>query len=94
MASSRHHPNVTVRKNVANQSSRNGARIGLIVLHDTEGGNVPNSSRDLQGLADFFDRPAVQASSHVGVDQDGNSSRMVPDSQKAWTQAFYNPVSL
>jgi hypothetical protein len=61
----RHHANVTVRHNVACQSSRNGAEPVLIVLHDTEGGNIPKSSRDLVGLGDYFDRLSTQASSHV-----------------------------
>jgi hypothetical protein len=89
----RAYPNVKVRMNVACQSERTGD-IGLIVLHDTEGGNVPNSIRDLQGLGDYFDRLSTQASSHVGVDQDGNSARYVPAVRKAWTQAYWNQVSL
>jgi len=90
----RHHANVTVRIDVACQSSRNGADPLLIVLHDTEGANVPNSSRDLRGLGEFFDKLSTQASSHVANDEDGNSARYVRDSRKAWTQAFYNSVSL
>lgn len=92
--SNRRWPNVVVRRNVECQSSRGGARPVLIVLHSTEGQNVPGSASDLAGLADFFNRLAVQASSHVGVDGDGNSSRMVPDDMKAWTCAGFNPVSL
>lgn len=87
-------PNVVVRRNVACQSSRNGARPQLIVLHSTEGQNVPDSAADLAGLAAFFDRLTTQASSHVATDSDGNSSRMVPDDMKAWTCAGFNPVSL
>lgn len=90
----RHHANVTVRHNVACQSSRNGGTPQLLVIHDTEGGNIPKSSRDLAGLGDFFDRLSTQASSHVANDEDGNSARYVPDDRKAWSQAFYNPVSL
>jgi hypothetical protein len=90
----RHHPHVTVRHNVACQSSRNGAAIQLIVVHDTEGGNIPHSSRDLAGLGDFFDKISTQASSHVATDEDGNSARYVPDRGKAWAQAFYNSPGL
>lgn len=90
----RHRPNVVHRMSVSCQSDRHGARPILIVLHDTEGANVPNSSRDLVGLGNFFDNLATQASSHVGVDEDGNSARYVPDSRKAWTQAFFNPWCL
>jgi hypothetical protein len=86
-------PNVKVRRLVRNKSSRNGARPQLIVLHSTEGSNVKGLG-DLVGLGGFFDRPAVQASSHVATDAEGNSARYVRDSDKAWTQAHYNPVSL
>jgi hypothetical protein len=79
MTGSRHHPKVTVRHNVACQSTRHGESPLLIVLHDTEGGNIPHSSRDLAGLGDYFDRLSTQASSHVAVDEDGHSARYVPD---------------
>jgi hypothetical protein len=92
--SDRPFPNVVVRKNVRNQSSRNGATPALIVVHDTEGGNVPQSSRDLEGLAGWFDNPTAQASSHVATDQDGNSARFVKDENKAWSQMYFNSVGL
>lgn len=88
------HPEVKVRINVACQSSRKGGTPQLITIHDTEGANVPHSSRDLRGLGEFFDRPATEASSHVATDEDGTSARYVSDSRKAWTQAFYNPWCL
>jgi hypothetical protein len=91
---SRHMPHATVRKNVACQSDRHGAKLELIVVHDTEGGNIPKSSRDLAGLGDFFDKISTQASSTVAVDEDGNSARYVDDDRKAWAQAFYNPAAL
>ena len=90
----RHHPNVVVRQNVCNQSSRHGETPTLIVLHDTEGGNVPKSNRDLQSLAAWFDNPSAQASAHVGVDRDGNSARYVDDDMKAWACTNYNAVTL
>lgn len=86
-------PKVRVRRNVANQSSRNGAPIRLIVMHSTEGANVPGLG-DLVGLGGWFANPAAQASSHVGVDAEGNSARFVRDQAKAWTQAYWNPWSL
>jgi hypothetical protein len=97
--SERAFPNVVVRKNVACQSDRNHFGVvvpvpTLIVVHDTEGGNIPHSHRDLDGLADWFNRLTTQASSHVGVDEDGQSGRFVPDGQKAWAQAFFNPPGL
>lgn len=80
--------------NVCNQSTRHGTSIQLIIVHDTEGANIPNSSRDLIGLAEWFDRETTQASAHVGVDGDGNSIRMVDDRSKAWHCAWYNAPSL
>lgn len=88
------HPKVVVRKNVKCQSSRNGGTPQLITIHDTEGANVPHSARDLAGLASFFNDLNTQASSHVAVDEDEQSARLVPDDRKAWTQAFYNPWCL
>lgn len=82
-----------VKMNVACQSSRNGAKPTLIVLHDTEGANLPGIA-DLEGLGAYFDRPSTQASSNVGVDADGNSALFVPDAAKAWAQMAYNPVAL
>jgi len=66
----------------------------MVVIHTTEGSNVPNSISDLEGLAGWFDNPASQASSHVGNDGDGNDSRMVPDEEKAWTCSGANPFTL
>lgn len=87
-------PDVQVRRNVACQSTRHGAKPVLIIIHDTEGTNIPNSARDLANLGDFFDRPTTQASSHVATDADGFSARYVMDDRKAWHCAFYNSVSL
>lgn len=87
-------PEVKVRNDVACQSGRNGAKPLLITLHDTEGANVPKSARDLVGLGNYFDIPATEASSHVGVDEDAWSARYVNDDRKAWTQAYFNPWCL
>lgn len=81
-------------RHVRNYSSRGGVYPGLIVLHTTESSGVPNSIRDLEGLAAFFDNPSVQASSHVANDGDGNDARMVDDALKAWTCAGANPFTL
>jgi hypothetical protein len=82
-----------VKMDVACQSSRDGARPRLIVLHDTEGGNIPGV-QDLRSLGEFFDRITTQASSNVGVDAEGISARYVKDGAKAWAQAAFNPQSL
>lgn len=78
---------------VRNRSSRQGAPIRLLALHTTEGHNRPGVS-DLDGLAGWFNNPDAQASSHLGIDQEGNCVRMVPDGDKAWTQAYWNPWCL
>lgn len=90
---SRVHPHVVIRMRSPNQSSRGGARIGLITLHSTQGSNV-NGTADLRGCAGFLCRPTVEASSHVITDADGHSARLVADDRKAWTQAAYNPYCL
>lgn len=87
-------PNVVVRHRSPNQSERNPVPLNLIVLHDTEGANIPGSGKDLSGLGDFFGRHETEASSHVAVDSDGNSARFVSDRCKAWHCAGYNSASL
>jgi N-acetyl-anhydromuramyl-L-alanine amidase AmpD len=87
------YPNVVLRRNVRNQSSRNGIKPTLIVVHSTESSNVAGTA-DLAAIAAWFDNPVAQASSHVCTDADGHSARMVPDGKKAWHCAGYNSVSL
>lgn len=91
---SRHVPHVTVRMRSPNQSSRGDVKPSIIVLHSTESSNIPGSSADLRSVCSFLCRPSVEASSHVIVDGDGHSARLVADEQKAWTQARYNPFAL
>jgi N-acetyl-anhydromuramyl-L-alanine amidase AmpD len=79
---------------VACQSSRNGSSVIWIVVHDTEGANIPHSARDLFGLFDFFDKLPTQASAHAGADNDGQSIRMVDDDRKAWSCVHFNAVTL
>lgn len=82
-----------VTHNVVCQSSRDGARPIIIVLHTTEGHNRPGVG-DLRDLAAFFDRIETQASAHIANDAEGHDARMVPDERKAWTCAGFNSVSL
>ena len=86
-------PNIVVDRNVRNQSSRGGAKVRLLVLHSTESDERAGKA-DLEAIADWFDNPAAQASSHVITDADGTSARCVPDAEKAWTQAGFNPYCL
>jgi len=86
-------PQVTVRRLVANQSSRNGLTPRLIVVHDTESHNRPGNA-DLAAIGEWFDNPAARASAHVCTDGDGNSGRFVADYAKAWSCVNYNGLSL
>ena len=87
-------PNVVVTQISPNQSERSVATPTILVLHSTESHDVPGSVSDLRGLGDWFAQTAAQASSHVGVDDDGNSARFVRDAKKAWTCVSFNSVSL
>lgn len=80
--------------NVVCQSSRRGVQPHLIVLHDTESLNIPNSSLDLRNIGNFFDILSTQASAHVCDDADGNSARYVEDKLKAWSCVDFNSRSL
>jgi hypothetical protein len=86
-------PRPEVTKIVRNQSSRNGVKPRVIVLHSTESHERPGLS-DLQGLGSWFDNGSAQASSHVGNDAEGNDARFVADDRKAWTQGQENPRCL
>jgi N-acetyl-anhydromuramyl-L-alanine amidase AmpD len=86
-------PVVRVRRPTFNQSSRNGVKPQLIVLHSTEGTNVTGLG-DLTGLGSWFATKSAQVSSHVATDAEGNSARFVADGDKAWHCARYNSLSL
>lgn len=75
---------------VRNYSTRQaGAHPVLLVAHDTESPNAPGLA-DVKAIAAWFNNPASQASSNYTTDADGNTLLMVPDTKKAWTQAFFN----
>jgi N-acetyl-anhydromuramyl-L-alanine amidase AmpD len=78
---------------VRNQSSRNGAPIQAIAVHSTESQDIPGTTRDLVAIRNWFDNPASQASSHIGVDGSGNSELWVHSDKKAWTILQLNPVT-
>ncbi len=84
-----------------NQSSREGSRPSLIVLHttsDPRSRSQPVHDRpgikDLRRLGAWFDDPRTQVSSHVANDAEGNDARYVRDARKAWTQRAYNGAGL
>ena len=78
---------------VRNYSSRNGRTPLLWVLHYTVSPNRPGLS-DMDAVAAWFNNPRSQASSHYLIDNEGHCYLLVPESQKAWTQATFNPVSI
>ncbi len=86
---------------VGNQSSRDGARPTLIVLHtttDPDGGRPrfwdKPGLKDLKRLGAWFDNPGSAVSSHVANDAQGHDARYVKDARKAWTEVAFNSVSL
>lgn len=71
-----------------NYSSRGGSGVRLIVLHTAEG------ARTIESLGSFF-QGNVQASSHVGADDQVNTvGEYVKRGNKAWTQSNYNSVAV
>lgn len=78
-------------KLVRNYSSRRGAPVLLGVIHWTGSRPTPGSAASGLAIVSWFDQSAAQASSNEISDQDGRCWLVVPESQKAWTQAQYNP---
>jgi len=71
-----------------NHSERTG-EVRLIVLHTAEG------ARTIQELGHFFQNPAVQASSHAGVDDTPDTIGIyVHTKDKAWACVEFNSVSV
>lgn len=69
-----------------NHSSRNGQKVHLVVLHDTEGG--------YEGSVSWLCNPKAQASAHVVVREDGcEATQLVKWDEKAWACMAFNSVS-
>lgn len=73
---------------VRNHSSRNGARVGLFVLHYTV--SRPGS---LDIIRRLFDTPSFGASSTFGLEPTGRCETWVRPSDKPWTNGAFNPVT-
>lgn len=84
---------ITKTSLVQNYSTRHGYRPALFVVHDTESPNVAGV-QDLAAIAAWFNNPQSQASSNYTTDAEGNTFLMVPETEKAWTQAYFNPWSI
>lgn len=78
---------------VRNQSSRNGAKVALGVIHWT-GSSILTGWADVDAITRWFDTSAAQASSNFIVDDEGHCAYVVPMTAKAWTQAAANPWSV
>lgn len=89
------HPLATPEPSIATSLVRNysqrayGAHPILLVVHDTESPNAPGTA-DIRAIAAWFNNPVSQASSNYTTDADGNTLLLVPDTAKAWTQAYFN----
>lgn len=71
-----------------NKSTRTSS-VRLVVVHTTEG------ARTYDELGNFFANPSVQASSHVGIDdQRGIVGEYVHRMDKAWAVAAYNSSTI
>lgn len=70
-----------------NQSSRNGARVDLLVWHETAGSYA--------GSVAWLRNPRAQASAHLVIREDGGqATQLVALAGKAWHAAAYNPRSV
>jgi N-acetyl-anhydromuramyl-L-alanine amidase AmpD len=69
---------------VRNQSERRGAVLA-VAIHSTESQDIPGSTDDLAAIRRWFNNPASQASSHIGIDGAGNTEVWVHSDKKAWT---------
>lgn len=82
-----------VTRLVQNYSSRNGVAPRAFILHYTVSPNRPGWS-DVNAVVGIFDTAAYQASSNYVIDGEGNCAYIVRETDKAWTQAAANPVSI
>ncbi len=72
-----------VQRHSPNQSSRHGARIDLLVWHETAG--------HYSGDVDWLCNPKADASAHLVVREDGlAATQLVPLGAKAWHAAAFN----
>ncbi len=78
---------------VRNQSSRNGRNVSAVAVHSTESADQPGTTADLVAIRNWFDNPASQASSHIGIDGAGNTEVWVHSDRKAWTILDLNSVT-
>lgn len=78
---------------VRNYSSRNGVAPRIIVIHYTVSGNRPGWG-DVDAVTGWFNQARSGASSNYVVDAEAHCRYIVRESDKAWTQAGFNPWSI
>jgi N-acetyl-anhydromuramyl-L-alanine amidase AmpD len=78
---------------VRNQSGRRWP-ILAVAVHSTESADLPGTTDDLKAIRNWFDNPASQASSHLGIDGQGNTELWVHSHKKAWTIGAANGWTL
>lgn len=69
---------------VRNQSERR-VPVLAVAVHSTESQDLKGTKDDLRGVRSWFNNPASNASSHVGIDGSGNTEVWVRSNRKAWT---------
>lgn len=78
---------------VQNFSSRGGVKPRLWVIHYTVSNNAPGWA-DVNAITNLFNTWSFQASSNFVFDYEGHCAYIVRTTDKAWTQATFNPVSV
>lgn len=78
---------------VQNKSARRGPILGVAV-HSTESADLKGTTDDLRGIRNWFNNPASDASSHIGIDGQANTELWVPSNEKAWTIGPANSFTL
>lgn len=78
---------------VQNFSTRRGVRPRVFVLHYTVSRNIAGWG-DVDAIVALFDKAAFAASSNYVIDAEGNCAYIVRESDKAWTQAAFNPLAI
>lgn len=78
---------------VGNYSTRHGVKPRLLVAHLTVSPNRPGWG-DVNAITGLFDQPRFAASSNYVNDNEGHCNYIVRESDKAWTQATFNPVAI
>jgi N-acetyl-anhydromuramyl-L-alanine amidase AmpD len=69
-------PQVNIKRESPNVSTRAGTKIDMIVLHNTAGDFEPSVS--------WLCNPKAEASAHLVISREGTTAQLVPFAAKAW----------